>query len=80
MEREKIFNIIRAGLTSEMALDWEAIYPESELAGELLTESLERFKYLLALEEEFKIEVKDEDAESWRTINDVIDYLERHVP
>ncbi|WP_207262719.1 phosphopantetheine-binding protein [Desulfovibrio sp. Huiquan2017] len=80
MERKEIFNIIRAGLTSETALDWEAISPETELAEELLPESLERFKYLLALEEEFNIEVRDEDAESWRTINDVIDYLEQHVP
>jgi acyl carrier protein len=80
MERKEIFNIIRAGLMAEMALEWEAISPETELAGELLPESLERFKYLLALEEEFHIEVRDEDAESWRTINDVIDYLEQHVP
>lgn len=80
MEREKIFNIIRAGLTEEMALDWEAIQPESELAGELLPDSLDRFNYLLALEEEFNIQVKEEDAEAWRTINDVIDYLEQHVP
>jgi acyl carrier protein len=80
MERKEIFDIIREGLTAETALEWEAISPEVELAEELLTESLERFKYLMALEEKFNIEVKDEDAEAWRTINDVIDYLEQHVP
>ncbi|OIQ49605.1 Acyl carrier protein [Pseudodesulfovibrio hydrargyri] len=80
MERKEIFNIIREELAGEAALEWEAISPEAELAGELLTESLERFKYLMVLEERFNIEVKEEDAEAWRTINDVIDYLEQHVP
>lgn len=43
-------------------------------------DSLDIVELMMELEEEFEVEIPDEDAERMKTIGDVVDYIERHRP
>ena len=49
----------------------------SRLVEDLKTDSLDRVELIMALEEKFKIEITDEEAEKIKTIQDVVDYVKK---
>jgi acyl carrier protein len=49
----------------------------ASLSDQILTDSLDQVEFVMALEEEFDIEIPDDDAVQWKTIKDVLDYLRR---
>ena len=53
---------------------------ESSFVEDLGADSLDNVELVMALEEEFDIEIPDEDAEKMTTVADAIKYLENHVP
>ena len=57
--------------TSEIKLD-------SRFDEDLGVDSLDRVELVMALEEEFKCEIADEEAEKIKTIQDAIKYIEKH--
>lgn len=52
------------------------VKPESHLEGDLRMDSLDNVEAVMALEDEFGIEIPDEPAQSWTTVQDVYTYLE----
>jgi acyl carrier protein len=53
------------------------VKPEDELEGRLGMDSLDKIEMVMAVEEEFEFEVKDEDAEACVTVADVVALVER---
>ncbi|KAB8261723.1 acyl carrier protein 1 [Aspergillus pseudonomiae] len=53
----------------------EAIKNDAGFVGDLGADSLDTVELVMAIEEEFDIEIQDEDAESLKTTQDVIDYI-----
>ena len=53
---------------------------ESSFVEDLGADSLDNVELVMALEEEFDLEIPDEDAEKMTTVADAIKYLESHVP
>jgi acyl carrier protein len=49
----------------------------SRLVEDLKIDSLDRVELIMALEEKFKIEITDEEAEKIKTIQDVVDYIKK---
>ena len=49
---------------------------ESRMVDDLGMDSLDVVELVIAFEEEFGVEISDEDAEKWKTVGDVIKYLE----
>jgi len=49
----------------------------SRLVEDLKIDSLDRVELIMALEEKFKIEITDEEAEKIKTIQDVVDYVKK---
>ncbi|MDE2107480.1 MAG: acyl carrier protein [Patescibacteria group bacterium] len=43
-------------------------------------DSLDQVELVMAIETELEIEIPDEDAEKWRSLQDVIDYMKGRVP
>lgn len=63
----------------QLACDKDSLVPEANLLDDLGADSLDVVELVMALEEAFAIEVPDEDAESIRTISDIVSYVEQRV-
>ena len=57
----------------------DKVKPEASFADDLKADSLAVVELVLALEEEFKIEIPDEDTEKIKTVGDAINYIKTHA-
>jgi acyl carrier protein len=72
---EKVKKIIIEQL--EVAAD--KVKPEASFADDLKADSLAVVELVLALEEQFKIEIPDEDTEKIKTVGDAVNYIKAHA-
>ena len=63
-------------LANQLLIDEEHIHPESKLVDDLGMDSFAAVELLFGLEDQYDIEIPDEDAKKFKTVNDIIDYLE----
>lgn len=56
----------------------EDITPESDLSEDLKTDSLDYVEIIMGLEDEFIIKIPDDDYDKLRTVQDMIDYVEKN--
>ena len=75
VSKERINEIIM----EQLGVDENQITPEASFIDDLGADSLDTVELVMAFEEEFDIEIPDEDAEKIRTVNDVISYLNDHL-
>lgn len=68
---------VRQVVSFELGSDPEQITRESRFVEDLGADSLDTIELVMAIEEEFGVQIDDETAEGWSTVGDVIDYLER---
>lgn len=69
---------IKEIIMEQLGVDEDQITPEASFIDDLGADSLDTVELVMAFEEEFNIEIPDEDAEKIRTVQDVIDYLNAH--
>ncbi|MBX0311388.1 acyl carrier protein [Sulfurihydrogenibium sp.] len=62
-------------IADQLGVDIEKITPEAKFVDDLGADSLDVVELIMAFEEEFGIEIPDEDAEKITTVKDVIDYI-----
>jgi len=72
---EKVKNIIM----EQLGVDAEEVTPEASFVNDLGADSLDTVELVMALEEAFKIEISDEDAEKITTVSDAVKYIESHA-
>lgn len=70
--QEKVRDII----VEQLGVDPERVKPESSFIDDLGADSLDIVELVMAMEEEFDIEIPDEDAEKLKSVQDVYNYLE----
>ncbi len=73
------FERIRSILVEQLGIDEEEIALESNLFDDLSADSLDLAEMMMALEEEFDIEISDEDAEKIKTVGDVVKYIKDKI-
>lgn len=66
---------MRPIIAEQLSVDAETIQLETKFKEDLGADSLDLFELVMALEEEFSVEIPSEDLESIATVKDVIDYL-----
>lgn len=71
---EKIKNIV----SEQLDVDPESIKPESAFVDDLGADSLDLTELIMAMEDEFDLEIDDEEAQNLRTVDDAIKYIEAH--
>ncbi|CAG8554166.1 9666_t:CDS:2 [Ambispora gerdemannii] len=59
-------------------VDPEKVTPKSRFAEELGLDSLDAVEVVMAIEEEFSVEIPDKEADEIRSINDAIEYISKH--
>ncbi len=64
-------------IADQLGVDIEQIKPESKFVDDLGADSLDVVELIMAFEEEFDVEIPDEDAEKIATVQDVLDYIEQ---
>ncbi len=67
---------IRDIIVEQLGVDPEKVKPEASFIDDLGADSLDIVELVMAMEEEFDLEIPDEDAEKLRTVLDVQNYLE----
>lgn len=72
---EKVKNII----VEQLGVDMEAVTAEASFIDDLGADSLDIVELVMTMEEEFDLEIPDEDAEKIKTVNDVVNYIKTKV-
>jgi acyl carrier protein len=67
-------------IAEQLGVDQDQVKPEAAFIEDLGADSLDTVELIMALEEEYQLEIPDEDAEKLRTVGDAINYLREHVP
>ena len=67
---------VKSIIVEQLGVKAEDITPESSFINDLGADSLDTVELVMALEEEFGIEIPDEDAEKITTVGDAIKYIE----
>ena len=65
-------------IVEQLGVKPDQVTPEAKFLEDLGADSLDTVELIMALEEEFGIEVPDEQAEKLTTVGDVIKYIEEH--
>jgi acyl carrier protein len=69
---------VREIIINELGVEPEKVTNEASFVEDLGADSLDTVELVMAFEEEFGIDIPDEDAEQMRTVGDAISYLKEH--
>lgn len=69
------FEKVKSMIAEELKIDENEIKLDSSFVDDLGADSLDIVQLIMAFEEEFEMEIPDEDAESIATVGDVVDYI-----
>ncbi|MDP2211378.1 MAG: acyl carrier protein [Candidatus Aquicultor sp.] len=76
MANEELFAKLKDIIVEQLGVDAEEISRKTSFVEDLGADSLDIVELVMAMEEEFDIEIPDEDAEGIATVEDAIDYVE----
>ncbi len=66
-------------IAEQLNIDVEAVKPEASFIDDLGADSLDTVELIMAFEEEFDIEIPDEEAEKIKTVGDAIKHIQEMV-
>jgi acyl carrier protein len=69
---------VKAIIVDNLGVAEEEVVPEASFVNDLGADSLDTVELVMAFEEEFDLEIPDEDAEKIITVKDAIDYIQAH--
>lgn len=73
-----VFEKIRTILSEQLDIEEDEITPESRIADDLGADSLDIVDLVMAIEDEFEVEIPDEEIETIKTVGDVVNYITDH--
>ena len=73
------FEKIREIIMEQLSVDESMVTIDTNLMKDLEADSLDAVEIIMAIEEEFGIEIPDEEAEKFQTVNDLVKDVDAHV-
>ena len=72
---EEIASKVKEIIIEELGVDAEKVTDQASFIDDLGADSLDTVELVMAFEEEFDLQIPDEDAEKMRTVEDVVSYV-----
>ena len=69
-------DMVKEVIIDKLGVEEDKIVPDASFVNDLGADSLDTVELIMQLEEEFGIEIPDEDAEKMTTVKSVVDYIE----
>jgi acyl carrier protein len=66
-------------IVDQLGVDENEVVPNASFVEDLNADSLDLVELIMSLEEEFKLQISDEDAEKITTVQEAEDYIEEHL-
>ncbi|HZT99662.1 MAG TPA: acyl carrier protein [Ktedonobacteraceae bacterium] len=66
-------------IVDQLGVDESEVVPSASFVEDLNADSLDLVELIMSLEEEFKVQISDEDAEKITTVQEAQDYIEEHL-
>jgi acyl carrier protein len=66
-------------IVDQLGVDENEVVPNASFVEDLNADSLDLVELIMSLEEEFKLQISDEDAEKITTVQEADDYIEEHL-
>lgn len=73
-----VLDQIKKILVETMDIEQEKVTLDAKLKDDLNLDSLDSVELIMSAEEEFGIEIPDEDVMNFKTVNDIVNYIEEH--
>ena len=72
------FERLKKIIVEQLGVDEEEVQPQASFVEDLNADSLDLVELIMSLEEEFGMEISDEDAERIQKVQDAVDFIEEH--
>jgi acyl carrier protein len=79
MSENETFEQLKGLIVELLEVDESKVVPAASFADDFNADSLDFIELITAVEDTFKIEIPDEDAEKLQTVQDAIDYIEAKI-
>ena len=74
-----VYDRLKKIIVDQLGVDESEVVPTASFVEDLNADSLDLVELIMSLEEEFKIQISDEDAEKITTVQEAQDYIEEHL-
>ncbi len=71
-----VFDQIKEIIVKELKVDPEKVTPEASLKNDLGADSLDAVEIIMDIEDEFDVQIADDQADSIQTVGDLVKYIE----
>ncbi|MFO7941842.1 MAG: acyl carrier protein [Bacillota bacterium] len=79
MSREEIAEKIAEMLVDQLGVSEDEIEESAEFAGDLGADSLDLVELIMSMEEEFDLDIPDEDVENITSVGDAVNYVAENI-
>ena len=76
---EPVADRVKKIIVAPLGVEEETVTPAASFVDDLGADSLDTVELVMALEEEFGIEIPDEDAEKITRVKEAVDYIDKHA-
>jgi acyl carrier protein len=70
---------VKSIIVEQLGVDAEEVSPDASFVEDLGADSLDTVELIMAFEEEFGVEISDDEAEKIRKVRDAVDYIEKRA-
>jgi acyl carrier protein len=79
MSKEDILAKLKPIIAEQLGVDESEVKEDASFTEDLNADSLDLVELIMSLEEQFKLQISDEDAEKITTVGEAVDYISEHT-